>query len=78
MANLDLHSASFVFSQEGNTLGTTDAYEQLDIGLFTQLPNTEPFVVIKTTGWSADDGDELKRILDRCVAAFKSVVEGNK
>jgi len=55
------------FSQEGNTLGTTDEYEEIEISLSFQGDEDEgPFYVIKTkTGWSFDDISELKEIIDR-------------
>ena len=54
------------FSQDGNTLGTTDKYETLEISLNFQLPEEEgPFYVIKTDGWSFDDISELKDMIDR-------------
>ena len=60
-------SATFSFSQEGNTVGTTEDIEILTISLFTQLPGEKPFVVLQTdTGWSIDDIEELAELVKRC------------
>lgn len=52
------------FCQEGNTLGTTEEYESLELFLEFQLPNEDPFFVIKTDGWSFDDVSELQELVD--------------
>lgn len=54
------------FSQDGNTLGTTDEIEQLIIEQETQLPGDEPFFVIRTEGWSFNDAEELVALLRQC------------
>ena len=55
------------FSQEGNTLGTTSEYENLDVHLEFPLEEDDgPFYVIKTeTGWSFDDIEDLQVLIDR-------------
>lgn len=63
----DLHKCSHEFTQEGNTLGTTEEYEAITIEQETQIPGEEPFFVIRTQGWSINDADELKRLLDKCL-----------
>ena len=61
------------FSQEGNTLGSTSEYEELDIRLEFQLSEEDgPFYVIKSeTGWSFDNIDELKALIDRVEKVLK-------
>ena len=54
------------FEQEGNTLGTTSEYEDVDIFLEFQGTKEEgPFFVIKTEGWSFDDLSELEDLINR-------------
>jgi hypothetical protein len=69
-----LHSVIFKFSQEGNTNGTTDDYEELDIELDAPATITGPddcFIVIRTTtGWSMNSLDELQELIDRCKKAL--------
>lgn len=67
--------AFFSFVQDGNTLGTTEEAEVLQISLETQLPGDTPFVVIKSeTGWSVDDMSELTKIVDKCLGYYKDMI----
>lgn len=61
----EFSSASAEFTQDGNTVGTTDELESIRIDLVTQLPGEEPFIVIRTSGWSINDIGELKILIDR-------------
>lgn len=70
MNDIALHSASFRFSKEGNTLGITADYEELEIRLETQLPGEQPFVVIKTDGFSMNNVGELDQLVQRCMRVF--------
>jgi hypothetical protein len=69
--------ASFTFTQEGNTPGTTDEFETLTINLEYQMPEKpeDCFIVIKTEGWSVSDGDELKELVDKCVKAIVEIMK---
>ena len=49
--------------QEGNTLGTTDETEVLIIDFEYQLPGDEPFMVIKSDGWSIDGAEEFSKLI---------------
>lgn len=69
MNDIALHSASFRFSQEGNTLGITADYEELEIRLEAQLPGEQPFV-IKTDGFSMNNVGELDQLVQRCMRVF--------
>ena len=52
------------FEQEGNTLGTTEEYEELTIHAEFQASQEEgPFYVIKTNGWSFDNIQEIQKLL---------------
>ena len=64
------------FLQDGNTLGTTSEYEELDIRLEFQLGEEDgPFYVIKSeTGWSFSDISDLKVLIDR----VERVLENNE
>lgn len=57
ISNIDVH-----YIQDGNTLGTTDELESINISIQFQDPwddADDGFVVIKTDGWSMDDISEL-------------------
>lgn len=66
-----LDTATFTFTQEGNTLGTTEEVESITIRLETQLPGEMPFFVIVTQGWSFDDPEELLDIVEQCRKALE-------
>jgi len=60
------------FEQEGNTLGTTQEYESINISLEFQLCEKDgPFIVIKTDGWSIDEISELNDMINRA----KKIIE---
>lgn len=60
-----LFKASFEFTQDGNTDGTTDTYEDLTIDC-ESIDSTGCYYVLKTTsGWSIDNIDELKELIDK-------------
>mgnify|MGYP000333138871 CR=1 FL=1 len=68
MEKPNLHSASFKFSQEGNTNGTTSEYEDLDISFESSLGldfDGDGFYVLRTEGWSVDGGEDLQELYDR-------------
>lgn len=69
----DLHKASFEFAQDGNTMGTTSETEGLTVDLEYQLPGDEPFLVLRTNGWSADDPEEISKLLQKCINAVKQI-----
>lgn len=72
-------SASAEFTQDGNTVGTTDEMESIRIDLVTQLPGEEPFIVIRTSGWSINSIDEMKMLIDKVMlVAGKVSVNGGK
>lgn len=68
---MNLYQASFTFSQEGNTLGTTEECETLTVKLEYQLPEKarDCFVVLETKGWSIENAEEIKTIVQRCIEA---------
>jgi len=54
------------FVQEGNTAGTTDDVETLDIELEFQLCEDDgPFFVIRTAGWSFDEPTDIAKLIRR-------------
>jgi hypothetical protein len=59
--------------QDGNTMGTTDSYETLDISLEYQDPQAgkadDCFLVIKTEGWSFDTPEELMKQIS-CITKY--------
>jgi hypothetical protein len=72
----DISKVSFEFTQDPNTLGTTDASgcgsEYLTVECEYQLPGEEPFFVIRTTsGWSFDDPEALLALLNSVKDAEK-------
>jgi len=61
-----INKVSVSFAQEGNTLGTTEEYEQIDINLEFQLDEDDgAFVVIKTDGWSMNEPEDLIPLVNR-------------
>ena len=68
-----LTKATVEFVQAGNTLGTTDEMEILNISFENQLPGDETFIVIRsTTGWSINEASDLSKILEQ----VHKVIEG--
>ena len=72
----DISKVSFEFTQEPNTLGTTDASgcgsEDLIVECEYQLPGDEPFFVIRSTsGWSFDEPETLLALLNSVKDAEK-------
>lgn len=68
MEKPNLHSASFEFSQVGNTNGTTSEYENLDISFESSLGldfDGDGFYVLRTEGWSVDGVEDLQELFDR-------------
>jgi hypothetical protein len=60
-----LSEAKIQLVQAGNTLGTTDETEILDISFENQLPGEETFMVLRTaTGWSMNAASDLTQILE--------------
>ena len=72
--NIELSSVKFQFTQDGNTLGTTEDIESLEICLEYQLDTKAgPFFVLKsTTGWSIDEKEELIKLIDYCKSCHNS------
>ncbi len=69
--------ASFEFTQEGNTLGTTTDYEKLEINVESQeadiTKDDEEFYVIKTNGWSIDNIDEFEKLFRKIKNIIKQI-----
>jgi hypothetical protein len=71
-----LSQANVQFTQDGNTLGSTDDTEILDISFENQLPGDETFMVLRsTTGWSINDASDLTNILERVHKAIEAIRE---
>jgi hypothetical protein len=76
---INIAKCSFEFTQEGNTLGTTEDVESLFVEFEYQLPGEEPFIVLKSpSGWSINDRQELGDLLAQCEDFEKSIREGLK
>ena len=65
MEKVEITSMKINFSQNGNTLGTTSEYEELEISLEFPDLNNEPFYVIKTEGWSFDNLSEIAALIEK-------------
>ena len=84
----DLEKVAFTFNQEGNTLGTTEEYEQLTIEIETQTGDIlkieengelSGFFVFRTKGWSMDNVNEFEEIIRTCnsaLSAMRDALEG--
>jgi hypothetical protein len=67
-----ISKVSIDFTQEGNTLGTTDEYESITINLeFQGVEEDGAFITIKTDGWSIDDMKDLNKLVDRVKGILK-------
>ena len=63
-----LNKATFNFSQEGNTDGTTSEYEELLIeieGPVGSIDEKGGYFVLRTNGWSINDVNELSELFER-------------
>ena len=60
----ELNRASFHFTQEGNTEGTTNEFEEITID-YEIIADEGGFFVLRTEGWSVDSVEELEELLDR-------------
>jgi hypothetical protein len=71
-----LSEAKIQLVQAGNTLGTTDETEILDISFENQLPGEETFMVLRTsTGWSMNAASDLTQILEQVHKAIDGMRE---
>jgi hypothetical protein len=71
-----LSEAKIQLVQAGNTLGTTDETEILDISFENQLPGEETFMVLRTsTGWSMNSASDLTQILEQVHTAIDGLRE---
>lgn len=59
----ELTNASFRFIQEGNTDGTTEDTEVLQIDFENIMLEPPGYIVLRTQGWSIDHSDELYDLL---------------
>ncbi len=66
--------------QDGNTIGTTEEIESLTVCLEYQMAEPgkgeECFFVLKTKGWSIDDLEELRPLLEDARSAAQKISEG--
>ena len=60
----ELSKASFVFTQEGNTEGTTSDIEEITID-YEVIADEGGFFVLRTQGWSVDSVEELEELFNR-------------
>jgi len=60
----ELTKASFVFTQEGNTEGTTSEFEEITID-YEVIADEGGFFVIRTEGWSMNSIEELDELFNR-------------
>ena len=67
----EISSIKVNFVQCGNTLGTTQEDEELELYLeFQTTEDAGPFYVIKTDGWSFDDVSEIEDLIKRVSKVF--------
>lgn len=72
---LSLHRVTFKFTQEGNEAGSTSDYEELEVE-FENILLSPPsgYIVLRTdTGWSIDDPDEIRILLERLQDGVESI-----
>ena len=70
-----LDKVIYQFTQDGNTMGSTDDVEELTIECESStgnLDSDDQFYVIRTsTGWSIDNAQELVDLIYRVISTFK-------
>jgi hypothetical protein len=71
MEKPSLYKATFEFIQDGNSDGTTEDIESIIIEC-EGLDVGSCYYVLKTDGWSIDNTDELKQLIER---VNKSIIE---
>lgn len=79
MDEINLSKITLNFSQEGNTNGTTQEYEELDITLESPLfidTDGHYFVFRTETGWSFDGVEEITQLLEKCNEVGKIFFKG--
>jgi len=76
----EVSGVTIKLTQPGNTMGSTEEYEYLDISLEYQTsdPGTgdDCFIVLKTEGWSIDEPSELVTLLTDLKAAIGKFSRG--
>ena len=60
----ELGKASFHFTQEGNTEGTTSGIEEITID-YEVVADEGGFFVLRTEGWSVDSVEELEELFNQ-------------
>lgn len=71
---LHTHTIRSVFTQKGNTLGTTASIECLEVSLDSQAGDESPFFTIKTDdGWSFDSIDDFIKVLKSVERAWEAM-----
>ena len=71
MEKPNLFKATFEFIQDGNTDGTTEDIESITIEC-EGLDASGCYYVLRTNGWSINNTDELKELIER---VNKSIIE---
>jgi hypothetical protein len=73
----EIFNISINFSQRGNTMGTTDGYEDLNLKLeFPAGEKDGAFYVLKTeSGWSIDDKEDIQKLIDVASEPLKKIKE---
>ena len=69
-----LESAQFIFTQDPNCLKKSDQHEEIIVKVQASLGldrDDGPFYEIVTEGWSFDNMEELKEIIDRVNTILK-------
>ena len=69
--------ATIKFVQDGNTLGTTEEFEELFVQIETQLPGEDAFFVLRTSGWSMDSVAEFEEIMGQAWRAKDALLNSS-
>jgi len=77
MQRPEIFGISVKFCQDGNTLGTTSEDEELTMTAEFQLgEEAGPFFVLRsTTGWSIDDLEDLRKLMEIAKAPLSKIKE---
>lgn len=73
---LDLSRVSFVYTQDGNTNGSTSDVEELEIEFDSIILEPPGFIVLKSpTGWSIDEPEDLTDLLKELQNCIKTLTD---
>lgn len=75
----NLSRVNFIYTQDGNTTGSTSYVEELEIEFDSILIEPPGFIVLRTsTGWSIDEPEELTDLLKELQQSITTITNKEK